>query len=538
MNSVHLSTVDSKPPDTCPSGSDEKPDPLFSYTSGRWLWDEASQLLQRYRSFNVDELKKAAARSVNARSCVKLIKFNEDGYYKTFLLTMDNGVEVFAKLPNPLVPEKVATASEVATLDFLRNELDIPVPRVFAWSSSKDQPVGVEYIIMEKPPGQELTNVWPTMDLSHRMDIVAQLVSIQAKIATVDLHSYGSLYYRKDIEDGLDVPGLVDRFCIGPSYEARFWEEERRSMDYYRGPWISSEAYVKDIARREREWILRFAKPHQLEDPQRQPYTQESPRWHAELLDRYLKMVSNLMPPHKGLHRSVLWHPDLQDSNIFVEQNRIVSIIGWQGGSSLPIYYACEVPRFLQIDITSSLNLILTARLTSQERKESRRRNPLTQLQEFYISKFQELDNDVFSALSFPQALTRQRLIHSAGYTWEDDGLIVFLELQQQARREWTELTGLPLSSCPVRSDENKEFPHCNDRNSLAGRRVVFHLLGIPRDGWVHRKDFEAKVEVMRNLAGSIIKSATDKDDAKRALRSWKLSESGPASLSGNQMVF
>lgn len=214
----------------------ERSDPLSSYTSGRWLWDEASQLRKRYQPFNVDELKKSSASSVNAESCVKIIKLPEGAYNKTFLLTMDNGAEVIAKIPNPYLPQKFAIASEVATLDFLRNELDIPVPRVLAWSSKKDQPVGIEYIIMERAPGQELNKLWSTMNISDRVDIVSQLVGIQAKIATVDLHSYGSLYYPKDVEGGRGVPGLVDRFCIGPSCEVRFWEEERRSMDQYRGP--------------------------------------------------------------------------------------------------------------------------------------------------------------------------------------------------------------------------------------------------------------------------------------------------------------
>ncbi|KAL6233340.1 hypothetical protein BDW75DRAFT_193391 [Aspergillus navahoensis] len=126
-------------------------DTLFSYTSGRWLWDEAAQLRKRYQPFNVEELKQTAARSVDAEFCVKITKLPEGSYNKTFLLTMDNDVQVIAKIPNPYIPQKFVTASEVAALDFLRNELGIPVPRVFAWSSKKDQPVGVEYIIMCKP---------------------------------------------------------------------------------------------------------------------------------------------------------------------------------------------------------------------------------------------------------------------------------------------------------------------------------------------------------------------------------------------------
>lgn len=149
---------------------------------------------------------------------------------------MDNDVQVIAKIPNPYIPQKFITASEVATLDFLRNELFIPVPRVFAWSSKKDQPVGVEYIIMEKAAGNELSRSWPTMNISDKVDIVSQLANIQAKIAAVDFGCYGSLFYREDIEGGVNVPGIADQFCIGPSCDIRFWEEERRFMSAFRGP--------------------------------------------------------------------------------------------------------------------------------------------------------------------------------------------------------------------------------------------------------------------------------------------------------------
>jgi lysyl-tRNA synthetase class 2 len=110
-------------------------------------------------------------------------------------LTIDNRVQVIAKIPNPYIPQTVA-ASEVATLDFLSYELGIPVPRVFAWSNKKDQPVGVEYIIMEKAAGNKLSKSWPIMDISAKVDIVSQLANIQAKIAAVDFGYYGSLFYR------------------------------------------------------------------------------------------------------------------------------------------------------------------------------------------------------------------------------------------------------------------------------------------------------------------------------------------------------
>lgn len=47
-------------------------------------------------------------------------KLAEGGFNRVFLLTMDDGIEVIAKIPYPLaVPKYFTTESEVATLGIL-----------------------------------------------------------------------------------------------------------------------------------------------------------------------------------------------------------------------------------------------------------------------------------------------------------------------------------------------------------------------------------------------------------------------------------
>lgn len=93
---------------------------FYRYTSGRWLWDEEKKLRERYKQFNVPELKKIAARSVGANNCVHITKLAEGGSNKVFRLVMDNGVAVVARLPFPRDgPSFKVTASEVATMDFV-----------------------------------------------------------------------------------------------------------------------------------------------------------------------------------------------------------------------------------------------------------------------------------------------------------------------------------------------------------------------------------------------------------------------------------
>lgn len=100
--------------------SDDRHWDLFRYTSGRWLWDEDQQLLDRYRVFDAGELQRVAARSVEANACLDIKKCGEGGYNKVFRLKMDNGMVVIARIPNPNAgPAGYTTASEVATMDFV-----------------------------------------------------------------------------------------------------------------------------------------------------------------------------------------------------------------------------------------------------------------------------------------------------------------------------------------------------------------------------------------------------------------------------------
>jgi len=56
---------------------------------------------QRHVRFNVNELARCAAETVGARTCVSISKYPDGMYNKAMLLTMNNGSQVVAKVPNP-----------------------------------------------------------------------------------------------------------------------------------------------------------------------------------------------------------------------------------------------------------------------------------------------------------------------------------------------------------------------------------------------------------------------------------------------------
>lgn len=124
-------------------------------------WNEAQRRHERRRSFNVHELKRLAAASVK-RSPAEIVKFEkltEGGFNRTFILSMRDGFEMIARIPYLTAePRRLLLASEVATMYYLRAR-DIPIPEVYSYSTTSDNPAGTEYIFMAVQRGMNLGDI-------------------------------------------------------------------------------------------------------------------------------------------------------------------------------------------------------------------------------------------------------------------------------------------------------------------------------------------------------------------------------------------
>ena len=85
------------------------------------MCDEKYELAQRHVHYDVNELARCAAEAIGAEECVRIEKYSDGMYNKSLLLTMNNGPQVVAKVPNPNAGiSHYTTASEVATMGFVR----------------------------------------------------------------------------------------------------------------------------------------------------------------------------------------------------------------------------------------------------------------------------------------------------------------------------------------------------------------------------------------------------------------------------------
>lgn len=122
--------------------------------------------------------------------------------------------------------------------------LDTPSPRVYAWNShANSDVVGAEYIIMEKVSGVPLTQVWNTLKLPQRFQVLLALTKLQMKWLGVSFSHYGSLYYMGDVpsparswysKGGKTLENA--RFMIGPATGRDWVDAGRSTLDVERGP--------------------------------------------------------------------------------------------------------------------------------------------------------------------------------------------------------------------------------------------------------------------------------------------------------------
>jgi hypothetical protein len=203
-------------------------------------YNETRRLDERRLTFNVDELKRAAAKSVHrsildVKSCRKLA---EGGFNRVFDISFKDGSSILARLPYPsTVPRRLAVASEVATLAFVRAH-GIPAPRVLGYSVDANA-VGAEYILMEKLPGRPLGDAWFELSEHERLKVLHEIVKLETKLFAINLPASGSIYYTRYLcpdAPKIDIPEFEDDLCLGPYAALRWWFGERGDMDVDRGP--------------------------------------------------------------------------------------------------------------------------------------------------------------------------------------------------------------------------------------------------------------------------------------------------------------
>ncbi|QSS53026.1 phosphotransferase enzyme family protein [Histoplasma capsulatum var. duboisii H88] len=498
-------------------------DSFYHYTGGRWLFNEAEQLADRCVKFNMAELVRLATKSLGCSpsSCVSVEKLPEGNYNKAFLIKMCDGRQVVAKVPNPNAGLPFyTTASEVATMDFVRTIAGIPSPKVYAWNArATGNPVGAEYIVMDKADGVLLSSKWPTMSMKEKHQLTQVIIDFERSLLSHHFENIGSLYYETDLaglQDKFSTTGYSG-FAIGPTTNRQVLEDGRKNFDSDKGPWSTASEYILASARRERECIQRSAKFPRPEGIFGGPRSYE-PTADAKLavLDNFEKVAPYLLPKDTSVNIPVLWHSDLHHDNIFVDSadpSKVLSIIDWQSVYLAPLFQQATTPAFLDFDGPKQMEGLSVPSLPNNfgelslvEKERAKTLLAQQSLYKLYEIQSARQNPPVFKALRNASTLGSQ-IISLVSQVFNDGESIVNGQLIQVAR-EWDQIVGKDGPSCPLTATPAEiAAQDVNQRKWEEGVQLmedVLEALGGSENGWqgwVSHEDYsqmKGKLSIVR----------------------------------------
>ncbi|KAG9298812.1 hypothetical protein G9A89_015833 [Geosiphon pyriformis] len=306
------------------------------------------------------EALKNYARQIFDQKCTTLQKLGENDFHETYLLTMDDSTEYIARIAFPEYP-KWKTESEVGVMKYVKEKAsNIPVPTIFHWESSAENPVGTEFIIMERLPGVALSQVWDSLSLQNRKEILLQVIEIQCTLKNLSFPKIGGIFLDDKSSDG---------FKIGQAVEFTFFKEDRYLLSLDRGPFETTCEYVMAAANKEIIYRRNNTSP------------QHQAKW-VPVFEELASLVSSHFSDDQ-MQKFILTHGDFHSTNILVRGTEITGIIGWECSGSYPIECFCDYPAWILDD----------PMVRFQDQEEN------FQLQEFWYEEMERRDPEFIQIL-------------------------------------------------------------------------------------------------------------------------------------------
>lgn len=269
----------------------------------------------------------------------------QGGFNKVYTVTSPGNEDLILRLALPVDP-RFKTLSEVASMEWMRHNISAPVPRVVRYGESRANIVGFEWILMAKLPGKHLGDVWRIISYAAKEALVRRIAGIWAELFRRPMSGIGNIYSASSKKE--DPPK------VGRIVSMQFFWGKHIHQDVPRGPFASS-----------REWMLtRLAlyehechaslKRHEGEERDGMDSDDEDELESAErtldIVTRLKPLVDRIFPVDQlGEEQSVLFHHDLSNHNVFIDDNgALTGLLDWECVSAVPRWKACDFPSFLE----------------------------------------------------------------------------------------------------------------------------------------------------------------------------------------------
>lgn len=161
------------------------------------------------------------------------IQFLAQGAFNKLYTVSWPGKDVVVRVTLPIEP-KWKTLSEIATMDWVRVNTRLPVPKVLAYSTDRSTAIGFEWIVMEKMPGRPWADVWKGIPFSAKQDLVRRVALFCSDCFRNQMRGIGNLFPEspnpEEIQDTLPLDHTLptSQTTTTPDFEAK---QEIASLD-------------------------------------------------------------------------------------------------------------------------------------------------------------------------------------------------------------------------------------------------------------------------------------------------------------------
>ncbi|CDF35199.1 unnamed protein product [Chondrus crispus] len=223
----------------------------------------------------------------------------------------------------PVDPRR-KTQSEAATLDFIQQNTDAPVPTVIAFDASNDNALRVEWMLLEHMPGKPLRQHWKSLPLEKKRALVKRIALYVVQLFRARIQGIGNLYHSDTSRDD-----AVDqtKFRVGRIVSNEFFWDDRTTQEFPRGPFRSSRSWLHArllVHRHESKDIIEASRDEDDIDTAEQVAILE------QRLASLLHSIFTFNLNHE-VEETALFHDDLSQQNIMVDEDgNLTAIIDWE----------------------------------------------------------------------------------------------------------------------------------------------------------------------------------------------------------------
>lgn len=295
---------------------------------------------------NVDIIARIARKHLDQDedSLIEVLFYSQGAFNKLYKIS-GTGPDVLLRVSLPVDPGR-KTESEVATINFIHANTDIPVPRIIAFDSDTENELGFEWILMELMPGGPVRRFWRKMSWDAKEKLVGQLAKHQAQLFAIRFQQIGNIVplshrSKATSEACSEIHGSYGLSCLVSM--VYFWGDHHL-YGVSRGPFKNSYEWLQsrlELALKDQDRILRTSDDEDdIEDAE----------FARDLAERISQILPDIFKPEsKTSESNVLFHDDLSMQNILVDQDGTLSaVVDWECVSAVPLWRACQFPHLLE----------------------------------------------------------------------------------------------------------------------------------------------------------------------------------------------